>query len=242
MIQIGFKTDTGKGRSVNEDAFFVMPKQNIYIIADGVGGQNAGDIASRTSVKIIAEYISKNPISKDFRTDEIKDYFAKCINLVNNEIFSLAKEKETQKGMATTLVILYVVGNKAHFINVGDSRAYLIRNMEIHQITEDHTVVNQLIKVGKITKKDAETHPMSNVITKAVGADCSIAPDYYSIDVKRKDIILLCSDGLYGEVKESEIMEICLNSPSMHQACNRLVQRANEYEGKDNITVICVRI
>jgi protein phosphatase len=154
----------------------------------------------------------------------------------------LAKVNEKQKGMATTVVILYVNGTKASIINVGDSRAYLIRNKEIYQITEDHTIVNQLIKVGKISKKDAETHPMNNVITKAIGADKSIVPDYYSLGINKKDIILLCSDGLYSELSEKEIVEICISGESMHMVCKGLIEKANNYNGKDNITVICVRI
>jgi serine/threonine protein phosphatase PrpC len=242
MVQIGFKTDAGKMRSVNEDAFFVMPKQNIYIIADGVGGQNAGELASRTTVKNIADYIQINAIQKKSNEADLKIYFNNCITSVNENIYNLSKENEQQKGMATTVVILYVHGNKAYVTNVGDSRAYLIREDQIHQITEDHTVVNQLVKGGKISKKDAKTHPMSNVITKAIGADIDISPDYYSVDLCKDDIVLLCSDGLYSEVNEEQIIKTCLSGENMHQVCNNLIDIANEHDGKDNITVICVKI
>jgi PPM family protein phosphatase len=242
MVQIGFKTDAGKSRSVNEDAFFVMPKQNIYIIADGVGGQNAGELASRTTVKNIADFIQINAIAKKINEDDLKSYFKNCITSVNENIYNLSKENEQQKGMATTVVILYVHGNKAYVTNVGDSRAYLIREDQIHQITEDHTVVNQLVKGGKISKKDAKTHPMSNVITKAIGAEIDISPDYYSVDLCKDDIVLLCSDGLYSEVNEEEIIKTCLSGQNMHQVCNNLIDIANEHDGKDNITVICVKI
>jgi protein phosphatase len=242
MIQIGFKTDVGKARSVNEDAFFVMPKQNIYIIADGVGGQNAGELASRTTVKNIADYIQGNSIQKHLKEEELKNYFYNCIKSVNTNIYNLAKENELQKGMATTVVILYVHGNKAYVTNVGDSRAYLVRAHQIHQITEDHTVVNQLVKGGKISRKEAEVHPMSNVITKAIGAEKDISPDYYLIDLSKDDILLLCSDGLYSEVKEDEIIKTCLSGETMHQVCNNLIEIANEHNGNDNITVICVKI
>lgn len=242
MVRIGFKTDVGKTRSVNEDAFFVMPKQNIYIIADGVGGHNAGELASRTTVKNIADYIQEYPIQKNLKEEELKDYFYNCIKSVNTNIYNLAKENDQYSGMATTVVILYVHSNKAYVTNVGDSRAYLIRTNQIYQITEDHTIVNQLIKGGKLSKKDAESHPMSNVITKAIGADIDISPDYYLIDLCKDDIILLCSDGLYSEVDEKEIIKTCLSGASMHNVCNNLIDLANENNGKDNITVICVKI
>ena len=242
MAQIGFKTDKGKSRVANEDALFVMPKQNIFILADGVGGHNAGEVASRTTVKFIADYIQENQIHPNLIQADIKNYFSKCMNLANSTIFDLANEPNYKNGMATTAVVLYIHKNIANIINVGDSRAYLIRNDEIHQITEDHTIVNQLIKDGKLKKEEAEAHPLSNMITKAVGAEDGIAPDFYSFEIKKKDIIMLCSDGLYNEVSDKEILELISRGATMHQTCKSLIDKANENQGKDNITVICVKI
>jgi len=242
MIQIGFKTDQGKTRSVNEDALFVMPKQNVYIVADGVGGHNAGELASRTAVKEIADYIEDNPIGKSADAHQIKNYFNICLNKVNASIVAYSKAGHENKGMATTTVILHLSGKKANIINVGDSRAYMIRAGQISQITEDHTVVNQLLKEGSITRQEADGHPMNNMITRALGGEEKVKPDFYQVDTQKNDVFLLCTDGLYNEVTETLMMEIIMTSTTMHEACNKLIAKANEQSGKDNITTVCVRI
>jgi len=242
MVQIGFRTDPGKVRSVNEDALFVMPKQNIYVVADGVGGHNAGEMASRTAVGSIAAYIQSNPIERAWTEAEIVEYLARCLSEVNISVYRMAKDQEAYRGMATTAVLLYVAGKKAYIANIGDSRAYLIRNGIITQLTEDHTIVSQLLKEGSITKQEALAHPMNNMITRALGGEAVVRPDFFSVDIEKKDIFLLCTDGLYGEVAEERIMEVLNGEKSMHKACAELVRLANDNEGKDNITAVCVRI
>ncbi|MEG1584287.1 MAG: protein phosphatase 2C domain-containing protein, partial [Anaerovorax sp.] len=166
-MQVGFKTDRGSKRAVNEDALFVMPKQQIYIVADGVGGHNSGELASRTAVASIAVYIDQNPIPQTATSQELKGYFLECLRVVNMKIFTMSQAEDENKGMATTVVLAYIVENVAYVVNVGDSRAYLVRQTIMEQVTEDHSYVNELVKSGKITHEEAIVHPERNKITRA---------------------------------------------------------------------------
>ncbi|MEA4987332.1 MAG: Stp1/IreP family PP2C-type Ser/Thr phosphatase [Anaerovorax sp.] len=242
MLRVGFKTDRGRQRSNNEDAFFILPEQRVYIIADGVGGHNSGEIASRFAVQQIAEYVAKNRISQTTEDENLKDYFLKCLRQANEQLYTMAKESHKNAGMATTLALVYINHTKAYIVNVGDSRVYLIRDKLIRQITEDHTYVNQLLKSGAITKEEAENHPKRNMITRAIGADEDLLPDFYQFKIYEGDLILMCTDGLYGELTEEEIHTMAQGRRSMHRLANDYVKAANERGGKDNITVVCIMI
>ncbi len=242
MTQIGFKTDKGKKRERNEDSLFVMPQEDVYIVADGVGGQNSGELASTMAVKNIAQYIRSKPLLSTEEEGDLKCYFLECMKDVNSLIYQAAKHSSENAGMATTVVLLYLNGGSAYFVNVGDSRAYICRKGQISQITEDHTYVNELVKGGSITKEEAETHPQKNMITRALGGDEKILPDFYRLETLKEDIIILCSDGLYGEVREEKIRDLAAASSSMSELSGNLVQRANQNGGHDNITVICLKI
>ena len=146
------------------------------------------------------------------------------------------------RGMATTLIILYIEKNMAHVLNVGDSRVYLIRNGVMNQITEDHTFVNTLVKRGIISEAEAKTHPDRNMITKAIGADRTIEPDFYTFGIKENDVILMCTDGLYNEVSSETIIAMASEENDMRKLCSDLVDRANSHGGGDNITVVSVKI
>jgi len=200
MIEIGFKSDKGLKRKNNEDAFFVIPEENIFMVADGVGGNNAGEIASRTTVSKIVEYIRNNPVKKVKSKAEVRDYFHKCIEKVNKSIFNLSARQPENTGMATTVAIVYITGDIAHIVNIGDSRAYFFRNGVLRQITEDHTYVNELVKEGAITKEEARFHEKKNVITKAIGGEESASPDFFCTGLAEGDVIVLCTDGLHGEI------------------------------------------
>jgi len=241
MIEIGFKSDKGIRRKNNEDAFFVIPEQNVYLVADGVGGNNAGEIASRTTADNIAEYVRNNPIHESYMEAELKDYFLICLNHVNKKIYELSQKHLENIGMATTIAIVYVAGNNAYVVNVGDSRVYLHRKGSLTQITEDHTYVNALIKRGAITKEQARFHEKRNVITRAIGGEKAIKPDFFRVEVRQNDIILLCTDGLCGEVDDEMICRILSRGESMSQTSTNLVGKANQCGGHDNITVICLK-
>jgi PPM family protein phosphatase len=242
MTQVGFKTDKGKKRDRNEDSLFVMPLEDIYIVADGVGGQNSGELASSLAVKSIAEYIKARPLHDIEDEEALKSYFLDCIKSANQTIYQTAQFSEQNSGMATTAVLLHLTSGNAYIVNVGDSRAYICRDGRINQVTEDHTYVNELVKGGSITKEQAEIHPQKNMITRALGGEKKILPDFYRLETVKDDIIILCTDGLYGELSEEEICGIAAASDSMSALSKILVQQANRNGGNDNITVICLKI
>ena len=242
MAQIGFKSNAGVIRDHNEDACFVIPSCDIYVVADGVGGNNGGEIASRTAVRGVAEYVDANPIDDCEDADEICNYFIRCLELVNQEIYQAGRKHKENKGMATTVVIAYIRGDTAYVVNVGESRAYLFRNGSLSQITEDHTYVNELLKSGVITIEEAENHSQKNVITRAVGAEPSVRADFFQTALEKDDILMLCSDGLYGEVDEQKLIEILGGRNTMSVTCTHLVDEAIRCGGRDNITVICLKI
>lgn len=242
MVQVGFKSDRGLKRKNNEDSCFVIPEDKIYIVADGVGGSNSGEVASRSAVSFIADYIKKNPIKEVKGREKIKNYFINCVEAVNSLICSLSVENTENKGMATTLVLAYVNRRKSYIVNIGDSRAYLMRDGDLIQITEDHTYVNTLIKSGAITEDAAKNHSQRHVITRALGGDDTVEPDIFEVKLMKEDILLLCTDGLHGEVEDSKISEILSSGEQMSDVCNQLITKANRSGGNDNITVVCVKI
>lgn len=242
MTQIGFKSNAGVVRSNNEDACFVIPSHDVYVVADGVGGNNAGEIASRTVVQGIAEYVRDVPLDGCETDEAICEYFMECLTEVNQEVYQLGIEHKENRGMATTVVIAYLRGEAAYIVNVGDSRAYLLRDDELQQLTEDHTYVNELLKNGVITEEEAENHFQRNVITRAVGAEPYVKADFYSVPIQENDILMLCSDGLYGEVTEQQIIEIFNQNENMQNTCKLLVNAAIEGGGRDNITVVCLKV
>ena len=200
MVQIGFKCDKGIMRQNNEDACFVVPGRNVYVVADGVGGNNSGEVASRTAVSEIARMVNEAAMDQYRSPEEIFGFFADIIEDVNEQIYQMGLQSQQNRGMATTIVTAYIRMNSAYIANIGDSRAYLFRSGKLGQITRDHTYVNELIDKGVITEDEAEHHEQKNVITKALGTEHRADPDFYKVDLESNDILLLCSDGLYGEV------------------------------------------
>ncbi|NLP30838.1 MAG: Stp1/IreP family PP2C-type Ser/Thr phosphatase [Clostridiales bacterium] len=241
MQNVTCKTDKGKLRQNNEDSLLCIEEHNFYMVADGVGGHNSGELASKLAVDYVRAYINNNPI---LVADDIylKNYFLNCLKEVNTIIYDRASKTIEDQGMATTAALLYIRDNKAYVVNVGDSRAYLAREGQLLQITEDHTYVNELLKRGSISLEEAKDHPKRNMITRALGSEESIEPDFYKFDIYKGDIILLCTDGLYNEIDVNEINRLITNSTDTNTIAHKLVTRANEQGGKDNITVICVEI
>lgn len=241
-MEVGFKSDKGLQRQNNEDACFILLADKVYVVADGVGGGNAGEIASRTAVSQIASYIASHPIEGCGDKYEIAAYFQNCMDQVNGHIFEMANKYEANHGMATTIVVVYADSGKAYITNVGDSRAYLLRGGKLTQLTEDHTYVNTLVKAGVLTEEEARVDERKNVITRAMGAEADVEPDFYQVDIAAEDIIIMCTDGLYDEVSEEEMVEVLSEHRSMSEACGELIRRANEHGGHDNITVISLRV
>ncbi|MDR3072977.1 MAG: Stp1/IreP family PP2C-type Ser/Thr phosphatase [Clostridiales Family XIII bacterium] len=248
MLKFGFRTDIGKVRRDNEDALLVLPRANLFVVADGVGGANSGEVASRKAVHSIETFFKANPIGAadnlegKYRNNWFRSYFLRCFRKVNNEILSMAHHKPQLSGMATTAVSAYMDGGKLYITNVGDSRAYIVRDGEIMQLTEDHTYINKLIHAGTLSLAEAAMHPNKNVITRALGAEGAVEPDFYDFDIVPKDRVLLCTDGLHGELSDEEILAIVNTEDDMDDLCMKLVNAANGRGGRDNTTVICIEI
>lgn len=241
-MQIGFKTDIGNHRSINEDAFFVSISDQFFLIADGVGGCNSGEIASNFAVNKIADYFKENSSDLHGNKQDTFKYFSQCLNYVNRYIFDYAKKNVDTNGMATTIIIVYLVDDTACIANIGDSRVYLIRDEEIFQITEDHTLVSEYVKKGTITPEEAQNHPQKNIITRALGSNQTVEADFYKIDIQENDIFILCTDGLYGELSNQEICQTALAHDDMQKVCDELVSMSIEKAGSDNITVISFKV
>ena len=242
MVQIGFKCNKGIVRENNEDACFVIPNQDVYIVADGVGGNNSGEVASRTAVSSIAEFVSSEKLGKCQNPEEIFGFFYEALEKANNSIYALGTENEANRGMATTAVIAYIRDDTAYVSNIGDSRAYIFRDEKLNRITTDHTYVNELINKGLITEEEAENHKQKNVITKALGTEIFAEPDFYKVSLDKDDILMLCSDGLYGEVAHEAMEKVLGSGAGMNDTCALLVEEAIKNGGRDNITVVCIKI
>jgi protein phosphatase len=245
-MKVGFRTDTGRQRAVNEDALLVLPAEGLFAVADGVGGGNAGELASRSAVNGIEEFLKSNPLSYasdmegKYRSNWLKGYFFRCFRKINGDIRSMAQTHPESAGMATTAVAAYFDGGSLYITNIGDSRAYIVRAGEITQLTEDHSYVADLISAGNLTKSEARDHPRKNMITRALGAGPDAEPDFYSFDIEAGDRVLLCTDGLHGELTDEEIGMTVKSGSDLNDVCRKLVRKANDRGGCDNITVVCV--
>ena len=242
MLQSGWKTDKGPRRALNEDACLVMEEQSVYIVADGVGGNNAGEIASSNAVNAAAAYFRENPPGEAEDEDALGVLFRGCIGTVNRRIMEMAKADSSRYGMACTLIIAYVDGQDAYFVNVGDSRAYIYRAGSLFRVTEDHSYVNRLVRMGVLTRDEAEAKTDNHVITRAIGADADTEADYYRTRLAAGDVIILCSDGLYNEVAEDAMTALIEESDSMQPLAEALIQAACDAGGSDNITAVCIKV
>lgn len=239
-MRVGYLTDRGNRRTKNEDSVMIMPEKRFFMMADGVGGNKAGEIASRTALDALEDYVLKNEIPEDYGKDEMFLYFEDAVNFVNEVVCRLSEEVPEYEGMATTLVFVYVGKDSVYIANIGDSRVYLIHEGQIYQITEDHTYVNDLIKMGVLTKEEARVHSKKNVITRAIGEDAYSGPDCFSIQYVKGDKILMCTDGLYSELSNHAMLSEMISADDMKACARTLVDKAKVHGGNDNISVICI--
>ena len=231
-------TDVGKVREVNQDCVFsstgpVGCLPNLFIVADGMGGHKAGDIASRLTVDSVVDKLSKVN-SKDY-ISVITDTIIK----VNKEVIDKAAESQDYEGMGTTLVVATVFENILKVANVGDSRLYVIGE-DIIQITRDHSLVEEMVTNGQLDRADARVDKRKNIITRAIGGESKVEAEMFSVELKPEDKILMCSDGLSNMVDDAEILEIINREPDIEKAARMLIDAANENGGKDNISVVIV--
>lgn len=241
-MKVGYLTDRGRRRPANEDAVKVLEDKNFCMLADGVGGNRSGEIASQSALDALEKFIRHNPPEWLKDDKEIFRYFRAAINYVNQFIVKLSDAKPLYAGMATTLCFTYIHEGTMYIANVGDSRVYLVHNGAIQQITDDHTYVNDLVKMGAITKEEAATHARKNVITRAIGTNANNEPDCFSVPVVKGDRVLLCSDGLYDELDDRTILTRITRFDDMMIVAEDLVGMANDHGGNDNISVICISV
>ena len=239
-MRVGYLTDRGRKRPTNEDSLRACEDLSFFMLADGVGGNRSGEIASQSALDALEKFVRHNPPQWLSSRDEVFRYFRAGVNYVNQFIIKLADAKPQYAGMATTLTFAYIRDNEMFVANVGDSRVYLIHGDMIQQITDDHTYVNDLVKMGAITKEEAHMHARKNVITRAIGANANNEPDCFSVPVEKGDRVLLCSDGLYDEVDDDTIRSMVMSYDDMDSCVRNLVMMANDSAGNDNISVIRV--
>jgi protein phosphatase len=241
-VKFGASSDIGLVRSINQDSYYIPVNTALplFMVADGMGGHNAGEIASVMAIDKIREWMAENSTDlTNVRT--IKKSIVKSVEYANRHIYNHAKEIEGCKGMGTTLTMLYVFDDKIVVGHVGDSRAYLITSNEISQMTQDHSLVQQLLVEGKISKREAKSHPQKNVITRAVGTSSDIEVDVLTLDIKKDDIVILCSDGLTNMVAEEELKDLFIDETDIQKACEKAIEGAKLKGGSDNITVLGIR-
>lgn len=244
IINFCTKTDTGKVRRANQDfcGYHVADKYDIafFVVADGMGGHNAGEIASSVAV---CSFIDAAKDFFDVESHEGLERFIKhTIKRANIRVRARAMSDTRFKGMGTTLVTAAVTDSFVLFANVGDSRAYMIRNGVMEQITKDHSYVQYLVDQKKISKEEASSHPRKNEITRALGAEDDVEIDVFLQNYNKGDCILLCSDGLTNMISETQISNIIMDNASVYEAVDKLIDCANNAGGKDNITVILIRL
>ena len=229
---VGVITDTGRRRRRNEDAYVCEPP--LFAIADGMGGAQAGEVASRLAAAALKE--SRADAGGEHRIYDL-------IQEANRRVYARSSTDPKTSGMGTTITVALVENGNVAFGHVGDSRAYLIRDGRMEQVTEDHSLVNELMKSGKLSREEAETHPQRSVITRALGTDPDVDADTFTIEAKVGDVFLLCSDGLTDMVGEREIQELVeRNRENLDAALKALVKAANRGGGEDNITVVAFEI
>jgi protein phosphatase len=243
-------TDVGRKRKGNEDSLFVNPEQNLFVVADGMGGHAAGEVASRLAVDAINEFIcltgDDEEITWPFGLDETISYdgnrLKTAIRYANRKVLEATKEKSEYEGMATTVAAVLVDGDSANLGHVGDSRIYLMRNGTINQLTTDHSWVNEQIVGGMISPDQARSHPLRNVVTRALGGKQDLQVDMKVHKIESGDILLICSDGLTTMMPDDEIARVVGEAKNdVEKATRELVAAANAKGGEDNITVVILR-
>ncbi len=249
-IQAGARTDLGRVRKNNEDCYAIEAALQLYVLSDGMGGEAHGEVASNLAVQTIlthcrqAENSRATPIFGEVSTDvsERTNRLSSAVHLANRKVFEAAASNPEQKGMGATIVAAWIDAQRLSIAHVGDSRAYLLRAGSMEQLTADHSLVAEKVRVGILTPQEADASEMQSVLTRAVGTSSSVEIDTNEQALLVGDFILLCSDGLTRMVTDPEIASTLLTSRSPQEAADRLVDLANDNGGVDNVTVIVLRV
>ncbi len=235
------KTDVGKAREMNQDYYSIPSSENdlqLYILADGMGGYNGGEIASRLAAETTKNYIQNNFNKIEHNKETILKLVKDAMEYANMVVYEESKKDGNLQGMGTTLDVCFIYNSKIYIGHVGDSRIYLIKKDIARKITKDHSYVQQLVEDKKITRKEAENHPKKNMLLKALGCTSYVEPDIRARNIEKDDILLMCSDGLTNMVEENKIYEVVRENKE--KAPEILVNLANNAGGYDNITVITI--
>jgi PPM family protein phosphatase len=252
LVQSFGLSDVGLIRKENEDRWLVMKSSDldhVLVVADGMGGHQAGEIASTETISTIEKFYSgKNSNETTWGNHEndspnlfSKPYLEQTVKKANSRVYHLSQENVMHKGMGTTLTLAIIRNERMLIGQVGDSRAYLIRRKKLNRLTKDHSVVQREVDLGILTPEEALKDPRKNIITKAIGIMPELEPDIYEYQLSPNDRLMICSDGLYDLVSEKEILNACM-MPTLEIGVRKLIDLAKQYGGKDNITVIMAEI
>lgn len=231
------RSDLGRRRSANEDTYALAPELGLFLVADGMGGHRAGQVASGLAARAASATLRTLRDERRGAAWRLRT----CVAAANAEILAGSRAKPELAGMGTTVVALLAEGDRLAVANVGDSRAYRVRGGAIERLTDDHTLVGELVRRGEISERAAALHPQRHVLLRALGVRRNVEPDVMELTPEPGDLYLLCSDGLTGHVDDEEIAELVAGVADLDVACERLVDLANARGGEDNITVVLVR-
>lgn len=230
--------EIGCVRKNNEDAFLIMPEESFCVVADGMGGHNAGEIASRIAVEQLKEQaMALNSVSDN--NNDFQKWMIEAVKQANREVYEVSLKAEGTQGMGTTVTALLIRGNKAIIGHVGDSRIYLWRNKTLSLLSEDHSMVNELVRLGELSEENARNHPHRNVLSRALGVESEIIVDCYQLEVQMNDVFLLCTDGFSNEVEEEEIAAEFSVPGSLEEHLANLKRIVLKRGAPDNFTAVC---
>lgn len=244
MVRFYGLTDIGQSRKENQDRIYLPSEEDMlqyFIVADGMGGANGGEVASTAAIEVVKDYIEQNVENIDFEEYTFETLLEQAILAANKFIYHKASNDKQLKGMGTTLIVVILYRNRAYIGHVGDSRVYRIRKNIMRQLTKDHSYVQALVDQGSITREEAMNHPQKNVLLKVVGCERKLEPDILVKGFLKGDILLMCTDGLTNMVSTDEIYEtIVKGKGNLKNTCQQLIGMANENGGYDNASVILI--
>ena len=238
-------TDTGALRMNNEDTFLCCREQGVFVVCDGMGGAAGGEVASRMAVECVSKALCANQQAGTQHDDAVESALVEAIADANRRIYERSQRDSDVLGMGTTIVTAHISPGIAHVAHVGDSRCYLLREGRLELLTQDHSLVGEQIRLGRLSPEEAENSPYRNVITRALGTQLTVLTEYQRIRVQSGDVLLLCSDGLTRELSDAEIGGVVAQAAAgkdVGAVCEALVERANAAGGRDNITCVLVKI
>ncbi len=248
-VEVAGETNVGMKRTHNEDNFSIIEESGLYIVADGMGGHASGEIASKMAVDAVREFFALTANDPErtwpYKMDRSKGYeenrLVTAIKLANLRIFESAQHDTRQRGMGTTIVALFAVEDGVYLAHVGDSRVYRMRDDRLEQLTEDHSLLNDYIKMKRLTPEEIANFPHKNVIVRALGMKDTVKVDTRLEQPRVGDVYLLCSDGLSGPITDSDMLDILGGTRDLKMAASRLIAKANQNGGPDNVTVVLAR-